>query len=158
MKQDKFLTGILIGIGALILLALALFFLRKDSQREYMTDSTPEGVTHNYVLAVLNKDYQKAYGYLADLENKPTYEQFRQSFFNGMVNPSDAGVEIGAAEISGDEAVVTLSVYYSANSPFESRYASQDRALLVKQDGAWKLSAMPYNFWFYDWYQEPLKP
>jgi len=158
MKQDKFLTGILIGIGTLIVLALALFFLRKDGQREYIADSTPEGVTHNYVLAVLNKDYQKAYGYLADLENKPTYEQFRQSFFNGMVNPTEAGVEVGAAEINGDEAVVTLSVYYSANDPFASRYASEDRALLVEQNGAWKLSAMPYNFWDYGWYQEPFKP
>jgi hypothetical protein len=158
MKQDKFLLGILIGIGALILLALALFFVRKDGQREYMADATPEGVANNYVLAVLNKDYQKAYGYLADLENKPTYEQFRQSFFNGSVNPTDAGVEVGAAEINGDEAVVTLSVYYAVNEPFASRYASEDRALLVKQNGAWKLNSMPYNFWDYGWYQEPFKP
>lgn len=158
MKQDKFLTGILIGIGALIVLALALFFMRRDGQSEYVADSTPEGVAHNYVLAVLNKDYQKAYSYLADLENKPTYEQFRQSFFNGTVNPGDAGVEVGAAEINGDEAFVTLSVYYSVNDPFASRYASEDRALLVNQDGAWKLSAMPFNFWGYDWYQEPFKP
>ncbi len=158
MKQDKFLTGILIGIGALIFLALVLFFVRKDGQAEYIADSAPEGVAHNYALAVLNKDYQKAYGYLADLENKPTYEQFRQSFFNGMVNPNDVGVEIGAAEINGDEAVVNLSVYYSVNDPFTSRYASEDRALLVNQDGAWKLSAMPYNFWDYGWYQEQFKP
>ncbi len=158
MKQDKFLTGILIGIGALILLALVLFFMRRDGQSEYVADAAPEGVAHNYVLAVLNKDYQKAYGYLADLENKPTYEQFRQSFFNGSVNPTDAGVEVGAAEINGDEAIVTLSVYYSVNDPFSSRYASEDRALLVQQNGVWKLSAMPFNFWGYDWYQEPFKP
>ena len=158
MKQDKFLMGILIGIGALILLALVLFFTRRDGQRDYLADTTPEGVVHNYVLSILNKDYQKAYSYLADLENKPTYEQFRQSFFNGMINPGDSGVEVGAAEVNGNEAVVSLSVYYSASSPFESRYASQDRALLVKQDGTWKLSAMPYNFWDYGWYQKPFKP
>jgi hypothetical protein len=158
MKQDKFLIGILIGIGALILLALALFFARRDGQNDYVTDSTPEGVAHNYVLAVLNKDYQKAYGYLADIEHKPTYEEFRQSFFNGMVNPGDAGVEVGTAEINGDEAIVNLSVYYSVNDPFSSRYASQDRALLVKQNGTWKLSSMPNNFWDYGWYQKPYKP
>jgi hypothetical protein len=158
MKQDKFLTGILIGIGTLILLALALFFMRRDQRGDYVADSTPEGVAHNYVLAILNKDYQKAYGYLADLENKPTYEQFRQSFFNGMVYPNDAGVEVGAAEINGDEAIVTLSVYYSVNDPFASRYASGDRALLIKQDGSWKLSSMPNNFWDYNWYQKPYKP
>jgi hypothetical protein len=157
MKQDKFLTGILIGIGVLILLALGLFFTRQE-KREYIADATPEGVVHNYVLAVLDKDYQKAYGYLADLEHKPTYEEFRQAFFNGTVNPGDVGVDIGAVDVNGDEAVVTLAVYYSNTDPFSSRYASEDRALLVKQDGDWKLNSMPYNFWDYNWYQEPYKP
>lgn len=157
MKQDKFLTGILIGIGALILLALGLFFLRQD-KRDYMADTSPDGVAHNYVLAVFNKDYQKAYGYLADLENKPTYEEFRQSFFNGMVNPADVGVDVGSVEINKSEAVVNLSVYYSNSDPFSSRYASEDRALLTQQQGQWKLNSMPSNFWSYDWYQEPFKP
>ena len=157
MKQDKFLTGILIGIGVLILLALGLFFLRQD-KRDYVADTNPDGVVHNYVLAILNKDYQKAYGYLADLEHKPTYEEFRQSFFNGMVNPSDVGVDVGSVEINKDEAVVSLSVYYSNSDPFSSRYASEDRALLTQQNGAWKLNSMPSNFWNYNWYQQPPKP
>jgi len=153
MKQDKFLTGILIGIGALILLALGLFFLRQD-KRDYVAETSPDGVVHNYVLAVLNKDYQKAYSYLADLDNKPTYEEFRQSFFNGGVNPGDVGMEVGSVEINGAEAVVSLSVYYSNSDPFSSRYANEDRALLVDQNGEWKLNSMPYNFWSYNWYQE----
>ncbi len=157
MKQDKFLTGILLGIGGLVVLALVLFFTRQE-KRDYIADDTPNGVVHNYVLAVLNKDYQKAYGYLADLDHKPTYEDFRQSFFNGMVNPVDAGVDIGAVNINADEAVVSLSIYYASNDPFSSRYASEERALLVKQNGNWKLNSMPYNFWDYNWYQEQFKP
>ena len=157
MKQDKFLTGILIGIGVLILLALGLFFLRQD-KRDYVAETRPDGVVHNYVLAVLNKDYQKAYSYLVDLDNKPTYEEFRQSFFNGMVNTSNVGVDIGSVDINKDEAVVSLSVYYSNNDPFSSRYASQDRALLTQQNGMWKLNSMPSNFWSYNWYQEQPKP
>ncbi|MBL8091924.1 MAG: DUF4878 domain-containing protein [Anaerolineales bacterium] len=157
MKQDKFLTGILIGIGALIVLALVLFFTRQD-KRDYVSDSTPEGVVHNYVLAILNKDYEKAYGYLADLDNKPTELQFRQSFLNGMVTPENAGVEVGKVETIGNEAYVSLTIYYSYNDPFSSRYGSTDRANLVKQNGAWKLSYMPYNFWDWNWYQEPYKP
>ncbi|NJN79590.1 MAG: hypothetical protein HC797_03475 [Anaerolineales bacterium] len=157
MKQDKFLTGILIGIGALILLALVLFFTRQD-KREYVSDANPDGVVHNYVLAILDKNYEKAYAYLADLDHKPTYEEFRQSFFTGMVNPNDAGVDIGEVEISDDDAVVNLTIYYSYNDPFSSRYGSTDRATLVKQNGAWKLGYMPYNFWDYNWYQEPYNP
>jgi len=156
MKQDRFLTGILIGIGALIVLALVLFFTRQD-KREYVADATPEGVVHNYVLAVLDKDYEKAYDYLADLENKPSYEDFRQAFFNGMVNPENVGIDIGQAEINNDTASVELTVYYSYSDPFSVNSGSPDRASLVLQDGAWKLSYMPYNFWDYSWYQEPFK-
>jgi hypothetical protein len=156
MKQDRFLTGILIGIGALIVLALVLFFTRQD-RREYVADSTPEGVVHNYVLAVLDKDYEKAYTYLAALENKPTYEDFRQAFFNGMVNPENVGIDIGEAEVNNDTASVELTVYYSYSDPFSVDRGSPDHAALVLQDGAWKLSYMPYNFWAYDWYQEPFK-
>jgi hypothetical protein len=157
MKQDRFLTGILIGIGVLILLALVLFFTRQDKQ-EYVADTTPEGVVHNYVVAILEKDYTRAYGYLADLEDKPTYEDFRQSFFNGIVNPNDTGVDVDTAEIHEDEAVVSLTLFYSYSDPFSSGYQSTDRALLVDQNGAWKLSSMPYNFWDYNWYQKPVKP
>lgn len=157
MKQDKFLTGILIGVGLLVVLALVLFFTRQDN-RDYLAEDTPEGVTHNYVLAVLNKDYEKAYGYLADLKYKPTYEDFRQSFQNGMVNPDNMGLDVGRATINGNEAEVDLTIYYSYSDPFSSRTGSPDRALLVKQDDAWKLSAMPYNFWDWNWYQEPYKP
>lgn len=157
MKQDKFLTGILIGVGALVLLALALFFTRQD-RRDYLPDDTPEGVAHNYALAVLDKDYEKAYGYLAELKYKPTYEEFRQSFLNGMVNPENTGLDIGKAEIHGDEAVVDLTIYYSYSDPFSTRTGTPDRALLVEQDGKWRVSSMPYSFWDYSWYQEPYKP
>ncbi|HNK62403.1 MAG TPA: hypothetical protein PKL78_02745 [Anaerolineales bacterium] len=157
MKQDRFLTGILIGIGVLVLLALGLFFLRQD-KREYVSDAAPDGVVHNYVLALLDHDYEKAYGYLADLDRKPTYEEFRQSFFNGMVNYDNVGLDVGDVQINGNEAIVNLTVYYSYNDPFSSRNGTSDRALLVEQDGSWKLSTMPYNFWDYNWYQEPYKP
>ena len=158
MKQDKFLTGILIGIGILIALALALFYTRRDS-RQYMSDNTPEGVVNNYLLAAFDKDYPKAYSYLADLDHKPTYEEFRQSFFNGSINPDSAGVNVGAAAINGDEAIVELTIVHSPSDPFSSSYQNTDKALLVRQGGKWKLSAMPsYNFWDYNWYREPYKP
>jgi hypothetical protein len=154
MKQDRFLTGILVGIAALVVLALVVFFARDNSQT-YLPDDTPEGVVHNYVLAIINKDYEKAYGYLADLENKPTFEAFRRPFLNGYVNPANTAVDVGQAEISDDEASVEVAQIYNPSDPFSSGYRDVQRALLVKQNGAWKLSNMPaYNFWDYSWYQE----
>ena len=157
MKQDKFLTGILIGVGALVVLALTLFFTRQGKQ-DYLPETAPENIVHNYGLAVLNKDYEKAYEYLADLKYKPTYEEFRQSFLNGMVIPENTGLDIGEATLTGDEAVVELTLYYSYSDPFSSRVGTPDRAVLVQQGGDWKISLMPYTFWDYNWYQEPYIP
>ena len=157
MKQDRFLTGILVGIGLLVVVALAVFFTRKDSQT-YIADDTPEGVVHNYVLAVLNKDFEKAYGYLADLEYKPTYEKFRRAFLNGEVNPDNQAVDIGMSDIVGDVATVDLELIYSNSDPFSTGYRNMMTADLVKQAGKWKLTLMPqYNFWGYNWYVAPPK-
>lgn len=157
MKQDRFLTGILIGIGVLIVLALTVFFTRKDNQT-YVAEDTPEGVVHNYVLAALNRDYEKAYGYLADLEHKPTYEEFRRSFLNREVNPDNTGVDVGKSEIVGDVATVEIGLIFNSSDPFSGGYRNYESAELLKQHGSWKLTSMPrYNFWGYNWYQETPK-
>jgi hypothetical protein len=154
MKQDRFLTGILIGIGLLVVVALAVFFTRKDTQT-YVSDDTPEGVVHNYVVAALNKEYEKAYEYLADLENKPTYDEFHNSFVTGMVNPDSSGVDVGQSNITGDDATVEVTLVYNPSDPFSTGYRDTQRAILVKQNGEWKISSMPqYNFFDYNWYQE----
>lgn len=155
MKQDRFLTGILIGIGVLIVAALAVFFVRRDAQA-YVSDTTPEGVVHNYIVAILQKDYEKAYTYLADLEHKPTFDEFRDSFLTGMVNPDSSAVDVGDSEITVDDAYVEVAIIYNPSDPFSSGYRDVQRAILVKQGSAWKLSSMPtYNLWDYNWYQEP---
>jgi len=157
MKQDRFLTGILVGIGLLVVVALAVFFTRKDSQT-YISEDTPEGVVHNYVLAVLNKDYEKAYGYLAEMEYKPIYADFRRAFLNGEVNPQNQAVDIGTSEIVGDTATVELQLISGSSDPFSTGYRNNQTADLVKQAGKWKLTLMPqYNFWGYNWYVEPPK-
>ena len=152
MKQDRFLIGILVGIGVLVVIALALFFTRQDKQ-EYAAEDVPEGVVHNYALAVYREDYEKAYSYLAEADNKPTYNEFRQAFFNRYVDPSNAGLELGATDIAGEEAYVTVYLIYNPSDPFSSGNRGTETARLERQNGEWKLLQMPYTFWAYDWYQ-----
>jgi hypothetical protein len=158
MKQDRFLLGILIGIGVLVILALALFFVRKDEALVYQADDTPEGVVHNYVVAIFQRDYEKAYGYLAEKRDKPTLEQFREPFLQNYINPDNMGVDIGGVEFSRDEAYVTVYIQYGSSDPFSSGYRNEERAVLVKQNGQWKIEQMPSNFWYWDWYQPTPKP
>jgi hypothetical protein len=157
MKTDRFLLGILIAIGIIIVIALLMFFTRQDRQ-EYIKENSPTGVVHNYALALLDGDFSKAYNYLAEGENKPSYETFRQAFSSRYVNPGNAGLEIGDFEITGNSAFVTVYLIYYSNDPFSSGYRSREDAHLERQNGSWKLLQMPYNFWAYDWYQPTPKP
>jgi len=81
MKKDRFLIGILVGIGVLITAALVVFFIRQGDGQTYVGENTPDGVVHNFVLALQKDDFQKAYGYLADEEDKPAFGDFRSFFF-----------------------------------------------------------------------------
>jgi hypothetical protein len=154
MKQDRFLTGILVGIAVLVVIALTVFFTRKNNQ-SYIAEDSPEGIVHNYVLAVLKKDYKKAYGYLADLEHKPTYDQFRDAFLKGVVNPGNSALDIGKSEVSGDTAFVEVAMIYSPSDPFSTGYRDVQRAILVKQSNGWKLTSMPYYYlWDGSWYPQ----
>jgi len=154
MKQDRFLLGILAGIAVLVLVALVVFFARPDNL-EYGEETNPEGIARNYIVALHLRDYEKAYTYLAEGENKPTLEEFTQPFLLNHVSPGNAGVEVLESQISGDGASVQLSVLYNPGDPFSGSYRNNEYASLVRQDGQWKIKEMPYTFWYYDWYQEP---
>jgi hypothetical protein len=72
-----------------------------------------------------------------------------------MVNPGNSAVDIGEANINDDEAYVDVALIYNPSDPFSTGYRDVQRAVLVRQNGAWKISSMPpYYFWEYNWYQE----
>ena len=93
MKNDRFLIGILIGVGLLAVLALGVFLVRQGSQA-YAPEDTPAGVVNNYILAASRGDYVRAYSYLAQLNTQtlPTMAAFQASFLNLRYGFSDTSV------------------------------------------------------------------
>ncbi|HHY87299.1 MAG TPA: hypothetical protein GYA06_00055 [Chloroflexi bacterium] len=154
MREDRFLTGILIGIALIAAAALGLFFLR-DGQSEYGPEDTPEGVTRNYLVALYNEDFDRAYRYLAEDENKPTPETFRQAFLSRQLDYSNFTAQTLDASIDGDEARVSVQV---RSGGLLDGYSLTETALLTRQDGEWKLTYMPYPFWMWDWFQPDIRP
>jgi hypothetical protein len=160
MKQDRFLIGILVFIGLLVIAALGLFFVRQEIPVTYRAEDTPSGVVFNFALAVQRQDVERAYGYLADLDHKPIQQVFQQAILNGTIDPA-ASLQVADAVMTGeDTALVMVTIHTMSNGPFDSGWDSTENATLVRQDGAWKITYMPYPYWSFDWFQptEPVKP
>ena len=154
MKQDRFLLGILVFIALLVVAALVLFFIRPSSPA-YLPEDTPEGVVNNFIQAIQEDDLERAYSYLADLEFKPTESAFSQALLTNLLYSEEYALQIEQVQvIDEDEVWVMLSVHYLAAGPFETGWSNQDHASLVRQEGKWKLTYMPYPYWSYDWYQQ----
>jgi hypothetical protein len=151
MRQDRFLSGILIGIAALVMLAVALFFVRANTL-DYGEEDTPTGVVNNYIIAVKKGDFERAYGYLAEFDGKPELVEFEQTFRQLQSwEVGGAGVEVGAASVSSERTLVVVSMVRGGGGLFNDPYRNQESAELVVEKGAWKIKSMPYPFWNYTW-------
>jgi hypothetical protein len=161
MKKDRFLIGILIFIAVLVVAAVALFFVRGKTQA-YGPEDTPDGVLKNYALAIQNMDYERAYTYLAEQDGKPTYATFQQSFLTRQLDTTNTSLQVGLVHESGtNSAWAEVSVLYAGTGLFDTGWSSNDRAILARQDGAWKITYLPYPYWGWEWYTPtpmPVKP
>jgi hypothetical protein len=156
MRQDRFLTGIVIFIALLVILAVGLFFLRKGSEQAYGPEDTPEGVIRNYVLALQKADYARAYGYLAENTFQTSPEQYRQSMSNLAQAISDTSIQIETSQaVTPTEASVSLAIVQNSVGLFSTPARQDQTAYLVHQGGGWKVRSMPYPFWPYDLPQAP---
>ncbi len=154
MKQDKFLIGIIIGIVILVLVAVGLFFSRKTTVLTYQPEDQPQGVVFNYILAIRNEDYTKAYGYLAEKPGKPSPTSFRQGLLMNKEQARIAVVDLGKTNIDANSAIVEVTTVNTYNDGiFANGYENKESAILENQNGAWKITGMPYLYWSYDWYQ-----
>jgi hypothetical protein len=153
MQRDRFLVYILLGIGALVLVALLLFFIRQGSS-SYQEDGTPSAAVNNYILALQRQDYRRAYSYLADAPNKPSLVKFQEPFLQYQGGElANTPVEIGSAIIDdpSQSAVVQITLVRGGRGFLEDPYQDTQTATLVKQKGAWKIVSFPYPYWAYDW-------
>lgn len=161
MKQDRFLLGILIFIGLLVVAALVLFFVRNEKPA-YGPEDTPEGVLYNYAVALQLHDYERAYGYLAQKENKPTYNAFHQAFLTRQLDTGTTALQIGNVQmLENGEAWVSVTIQFAGNGLLDNGWSNNDKGTLVRQNGAWKITYLPNPYWGWDWYQPtplPIKP
>lgn len=152
MRQDRFLFALLIAVGALALISLGLFFVQQNAQT-YGPDEAPSDVVRNYLLAVQEEDYERAYQYLLEEPQKPAFEEFHRSLLQNSDAFFQVAVQIGESEVIGQEALVDLVLVDYGSGPLGDVFREATQASLERDSsGGWKILFMPYPYWGFDWY------
>lgn len=154
-KNDKMLVGIVIGIVLLIVVALAITLAKPEPT--YQSEETPEGVAHNYILAIQKEDFERAYGYLSTaLDGYPkSLREFEDDVFDNSWRfrlDIDTTITLGEAKITGNKAFVeiTESRFYGGDL-FDSGQSINDFDMVLQlENGEWKVIDSGYYF-FHCW-------
>jgi hypothetical protein len=141
---NKLLLAIIAGSVLLVVAALAVMLLRPEPT--YQSEATPEGVAHNYLLALKSEDYPRAYGYLSDtIPGYPaTLEEFDKAIdrnYWGFRIGADTTISIQSTKVSEQKAVVTVQeIRFYRGGLFDSgEYISTFEITLVQSGNQWKI-------------------
>ena len=154
MKQDRFLLFILIFIALLVGTAVGVYFIRQGEQG-YLPDTKPENVVQNYVLALQNREYQKAYSYLQKQENTPTFSKFQETFLKQRDSLQEIALQIEDITEQDGRATLDILIIHGGGEPFDSTWRSHGTALLEKENGNWKITYFPTPYWGWNWDIKP---
>jgi hypothetical protein len=149
---DKFLSGIVIGVILLVIIAFVVV-LRRPSPT-YRVENTPEGIAHNYLLAVRLGEFERAYGYLS-----PTLEGYPQSaaqFADDIEQQrwlfrldEDVSLVVESAQINGDvaTAVIQETTFYSDGLFNSNQYTNSFNMTLVRSGESWHIEKADGYWW-----------
>jgi tetrahydromethanopterin S-methyltransferase subunit F len=152
---DKFLIGLVIGIVLLVVVAFSVVLLR--SKPEYRSDDSPEAVVHNYLLALRQGDYERAYECLSS--NLESYPEDIEAFVEDINDRKrvfsqnrDVALNVQPAKIVGNTAIVeVLETTFYSGGPLESGQDERRFDMKLRQeDGKWKLFDGD-RYWNFSW-------
>ena len=144
-SSTKFLLGIVIGIVLLVIITFSVVMLRPEPT--YQDDTTPDGAAHNYLLAIQNKDYDRAFTYIPEKyrypENADDMAIDIQKNSWEFDTDSDFSLAVESTRMNGDDkAVVTMrkTTFYNNGLMGSSQYSNTFTVDMILENGMWKVS------------------
>jgi len=138
-KPDRTLIFVIATVAALVVIALIVVFTR--GQGEPLDESTPAGVVQRYTQAVIAGDDETARGYLSS--------HIVAECTTAVPGPFDGmRVTLASTTEHGESADVGVVVSYSGGGGLfgQSGYQYDETFRLVRDDGAWRITATPWEF------------
>jgi len=146
--DDKFLVAIVGGI--LLVVAVTFVAVLRRPPPTFTEENTAASVAHNYLLALRQQDYVRAYGYLSpSLKGYPSsaeafVENIRSHKYSVAVDDDSVTLEIDSSRRLGmvieTEAVsVRETHFYGGGLLNSNQYSSSFEMELQRENGAWKI-------------------
>jgi len=156
-SSDKLLLAIVAGIILLVILAFVVVSRRPEP--EFQFKDSPEGIVHDYLLALQLGDYQRAYSFLsaeivypADIDE--FYDSLRANPWEFTVSDNYSQVVESSEPISDNSVAVVVREIYNSNSLFAGDdYFDTFRMRVEKDGGEWKLVSGE-RYWSSCWGEE----
>ncbi|MBK8899672.1 MAG: hypothetical protein IPM53_00690 [Anaerolineaceae bacterium] len=144
----------------LLLVIISFVVVLRRPQPTYRPDDTPEGVVHNYLLALRQGEYERAYRYLSpDLVNYPAsaaefsddIAQYRWEFRLD----EDVTLLVESGQINGRQAtaVVQETSFYNSGLFNNNQYTRQFTMTLERSGDRW-LIIEAESYLLYCWTHE----
>lgn len=150
---DKFLVAIVMGV--ILLVGISVLVVVTRPEPAYQLDDTPEGVAHNYLLALQREEFARAHGYLST--QLPGYPSSASRFAEDVRDNSwvfrlgtDTSLAVEESRITGARAEVTVreSRFYAGGLFNSEQRMSTFTVQLHRQDGQWRITdADRYFVW-----------
>jgi len=146
----RFTWGIVIGVLALVAVALALAFAA-PTRTQAPDLTTPEGVTLAFALALQQGDLDQAWALLApSAQAQTTKDRFITRAEGFRSTYQRARLTTNAATIDGDMARVDLVKSYPASGGLfglgDSSYSNTSTTRLMRVNGEWRITTPPDPF------------
>jgi hypothetical protein len=153
-SSRRWLIIFVIVISILVIATVSLVLLTKGNEVALLPEDTPQGIVQRYLIAVQEKDFQKAYNYLSfnPLEKIQTYDDWIRMV---IVAPQISNQPAWKATLdkttqNGDDATVEVIIDTGTGGPFEGLPRSQLIDFqLSKIDGKWLITSPTYINWIY---------
>ena len=155
---DRWLIGIVTGVILLILIALVTVLNREEPT--YVDDVAPDGVVHNYLLALQQEAYARAYSYLSP--TLPNYPVNAEAFYDHVRdqqidfrNGGRRATAVRDVDYFGDNRAtvrVEETTFYSGGLFGGDQSTSSFHVELARIEGDWKLiDGDSYWYWHPCW-------
>lgn len=152
MATDAGSRGILIGIGAAVVVLIAVAIVLAVQPPSELDSATPEGTAQAYFRAVLGHDADDAFTYLApEIADRCDIEGLRHEI------PDDARIVITRTEIDDTRARVEVEITESyAEGPFDAGSDTFDETLIMESSGdRWVIIEAPWPVYHFCRGDEP---